>query len=151
MQGLSVLRSPKGRYFLCENPEGTKFCGHCGQDLDRICASCHQPNPPHFKFCGECGHEFEEPIASKKSEPAEGERKCITVLFSDLTGCTSLAEKLDSEEVKGMMGRGLGRVSKIVADHEGTIEKFIGDVVVAFFGVPQAHEDQGQDPARDPV
>ncbi len=76
---------------------------------------------------------------------AEGERKHVTVLFSDLTGYTAMSEKLDPEEVKEITSRIFGEVSKIVAKYDGFIEKYAGDAVMAIFGVPQAHED---DPIR---
>ena len=82
---------------------------------------------------------------SQQRHRPEGERKHITVLFSDLSGYTSLSEKLDPEEVKSIMNRIFGQITKVVSHHEGTIEKFIGDAVVAFFGIPKAHED---DPVR---
>ncbi|MGB9441032.1 MAG: adenylate/guanylate cyclase domain-containing protein, partial [Desulfobacterales bacterium] len=77
--------------------------------------------------------------------PIDGERKHVTVLFSDLTGYTAMSEKLDPEEVKGITSRIFGEISKIVANYDGFIEKYAGDAVMAIFGVPQAHED---DPIR---
>jgi class 3 adenylate cyclase len=74
-----------------------------------------------------------------------GERKQVTVLFSDLTGYTTLSERLDPEETREIMGRIFGRAAEIVARYEGRIEKFIGDAVMAIFGTPEAHED---DPVR---
>ena len=75
----------------------------------------------------------------------EGERKYVTAMFSDLSGYTAMSEKLDPEEVKEIMSRIFGEIAQVVARYEGFIEKFIGDAVVAFFGVPKAHED---DPIR---
>ena len=86
---------------------------------------------------------------STKKHPAmlafQGERKHVTVLFSDLTGYTAMSEKLDPEEVKEITSRIFGEISKIVANYDGFIEKYAGDAVMAIFGVPQAHED---DPIR---
>src|SRR3972149_3875263 len=72
---------------------------------------------------------------------AQGERKQVTILFSDLSGYTAMSEKLDPEEVKEIMSRVFGGIAQVVTKYEGFIEKFIGDAVVAFFGVPKAHED----------
>ncbi len=130
-----------------EIPEGMKFCGQCGRALEIVCAHCKCINPPHFKFCGSCGQPLvaTSSIQQQEAPVSEGERKHITVLFSDLSGYTSLSEKLDPEEVKGIMNRIFGQITKVVSHHEGTIEKFIGDAVVVFFGIPRAHED---DPVR---
>ena len=76
---------------------------------------------------------------------SEGERKYVTAMFSDLSGYTAMSEKLDPEEVKEIMSRIFGEIAQVVTKYEGFIEKFIGDAVVAFFGVPMAHED---DPIR---
>ena len=74
-----------------------------------------------------------------------GERKHVTVLFSDLSGYTTMSEKLDPEEVKEIVGRIFGQIKAVIAKYEGFIEKFAGDAVMAIFGVPQSHED---DPVR---
>ncbi len=128
-----------------ENPETRKFCKECGAKLLFVCPHCHFNNLPSDKFCGECGHQLEEPAAPRIEPSMEGERKQVTVLFSDLSGYTAMTEKLDPEEVKEIMSRIFGEVAKVVTQYEGFIEKFVGDAVVAFFGVPKAHED---DPVR---
>ena len=156
------MQCPKCQF---DNPTGINYCGECGAKLVKLCPSCHSPNPPNFKFCGECGQNltpaieiFEkkpetEDLSSRLSSykiasdmlPIDGERKHVTVLFSDLTGYTAMSEKLDPEEVKGITSRIFGEISKIVANYDGFIEKYAGDAVMAIFGVPQAHED---DPIR---
>jgi len=130
-----------------EIPEGMKFCGQCGRALEIVCPHCKGVNPLLFKFCGKCGQPLATPSSIQRHgmSVSEGERKHITVLFSDLSGYTSLSEKLDPEEVKAIMNRIFGQITKVVSHHEGTIEKFIGDAVVAFFGIPRVHED---DPVR---
>jgi hypothetical protein len=148
-----------------ENPTGINFCGECGAKLERVCPGCNSPNPLNFKFCGECGHNLipVKEISEQKSEAKNlkprpsakksfsdvallgGERKHVTVLFSDFTGYTAMSEKLDPEEVKEITSRIFGEISKIVANYDGFIEKYAGDAVMAIFGVPQAHED---DPIR---
>src|SRR5574337_2122716 len=76
---------------------------------------------------------------------ADGERKQVSVLFADLTGFTALSEKLDPEDTRQIVGEVFARAAGIVARYEGRIEKFVGDAVMALFGVPAAHED---DPVR---
>src|SRR5205809_5003077 len=104
------------------------------------CPVCGQENPAGFKFCGACGAELDAAVA-----PAREERKVITVLFADLVGFTSRAEKLDPEDVRAMLSPYYARLRHELERHGGTVEKFIGDAVVALFGAPTAHED---DPER---
>ena len=138
------MNCPKCQF---ENPEGKKFCGRCGTKMESICPSCQSSNPPDFQFCGDCGHRLEaEPsLKAKPLSKTDSERKHVTVLFSDMSGYTAMTEKLDPEETKEIMGKIFGEISRVVAKYGGFIEKFIGDAVMALFGVPTAHED---DPVR---
>ena len=122
-----------------ENPHQRKFCRECGEKLLLVCSQCGYENLPQDKFCGECGQKLGEAV--KREEAAPGERKHVTVLFSDLTGYTAMSEKLDPEEVKDITGRVFGEIAQVVTKYEGFVEKFIGDAVMALFGVPKAHED----------
>ena len=149
-----------------ENPETRKFCRECGEKLLLLCPQCGCENIPGDKFCGECGHDLQKskeapPMAGldQKSPPPEsaaykkptapeaieGERKYVTALFSDMSGYTAMSERLDPEEVKEITSRIFGEISKTLKKYDGFIEKFIGDAVMALFGVPKAHED---DPVR---
>ena len=129
-----------------ENPEGMKFCGGCGTRLEKICPKCQFVNPSQFRFCGECGSKLEKVSEEVKGgAELEGERKYVTVLFSDLSGYTSMSEKLDPEEVKEIMSRIFGEIAQVVTRYEGFIEMFLGDAVMVLFGVPKSHED---DPVR---
>ena len=149
-----------------ENSDSVKYCNECGYELGNPCPNCGNHNPAGSKFCNECGRDLRptEATASVEGTPSEavfqetqaksalpvspafeGERKYVTVLFSDLSGYTAMSERLDPEEVKEIMDRIFGDISQIVYKYEGFIEKFIGDAVMALFGVPQTHED---DPIR---
>ena len=129
-----------------ENPETDKFCCECGAKLVLECPRCNAEIFPGDKFCGECGQPLDEVTKIKTLVPeAEGERKHVTVLFSDLSGYTAMSEKLDPEEVKEIMSRIFGEIAQVVINYEGFIEKFVVDAVMALFGVPKAHED---DPIR---
>jgi class 3 adenylate cyclase/tetratricopeptide (TPR) repeat protein len=133
------MKCPKCQF---ENREDAKFCLRCGEKLSLHCPRCGKELPILAKFCDECGHELGEGAQKERIVPEpEGERKYVTVLFSDLSGYTAMSEKLDPEEVKEIMNRIFGEIAQVVARYEGFIEKFIGDAVVAFFGVPKAHED----------
>jgi class 3 adenylate cyclase/tetratricopeptide (TPR) repeat protein len=157
------MQCPKCQF---ENREGVDFCEECGAKLELECPNCDAKIPLGRKFCGKCGYSLSESIETaslKESEQdtqfpesppeetvptqiaAEGERKHVTVLFSDLTGYTAMSEKLDPEEVKEITSRIFGEITNIVASYDGFIEKYAGDAVMAIFGVPQAHED---DPIR---
>jgi class 3 adenylate cyclase len=106
----------------------------------QTCVACGQESPDGFKFCGACG----APLDAAAAAPRE-ERKVITVLFADLVGFTSRAEKLDPEDVRALLSPYYARLRHELERHGGTVEKFIGDAVVALFGAPTAHED---DPER---
>jgi len=148
-----------------ENREEAQFCSECGHKFELSCPKCGNSIRPSSKFCDGCGCKLESPlktfdnVLATESPPLQtvvdikpndvapivGERKHVTVLFSDLTGYTAMSEKLDPEEVKEITSRIFGEVSKIVTQYDGFIEKYAGDAVMAIFGVPQAHED---DPIR---
>ena len=145
-----------------KNPAGVKFCGDCGQRMGALCPGCKALNLPESNFCHQCGQFlpktngfFSEEKSSgprwseveKTTLPhtATGERKYVTVLFSDLSGYTTLAQRLDPEEVKELVSRLSLEITKVVTKYEGFIEKFVGDAVMAVFGAIRAHED---DPIR---
>src|SRR6266403_4256751 len=108
-----------------------------------ICPVCGQENPAGFKFCGACGAELDAAPA-----PAREERKVITVLFADLVGFTSRAEQLDPEDVRALLSPYYARLRTELERFGGTVEKFIGDAVMALFGAPVAHEDDPERAAR---
>jgi class 3 adenylate cyclase/tetratricopeptide (TPR) repeat protein len=125
-----------------ENPETRKFCRECGAKLLIICPQCAFENLPEDKFCGECGQRLGHDVAEERKVPeTEGERKYVTALFSDLSGYTAMSEKLDPEELKEIMSRIFGEIAQVVIKYEGFIEKFIGDAVMALFGIPKSYED----------
>ena len=100
----------------------------------RACPGCAREIDGDFPFCPHCGAEL--------SVTAAGEhRKTVTVLFCDVTDSTSLGESLDPEALRGLLARYFERMSAIVERHGGVVEKFIGDAVMAVFGVPVSHED----------
>jgi class 3 adenylate cyclase/tetratricopeptide (TPR) repeat protein len=102
------------------------------------CASCGEENPARARFCLNCS-------APLRVSVARHERKFATALFADIVGSTELAEREDPEVVQGLIGRAFDRLSTEIERYGGLIEKFVGDAVLAVFGVPSAHED---DPER---
>src|SRR3982074_15132 len=104
-----------------------------------VCPSCGQENAPGAKFCSECGVGLLE-----RTRPRE-ERKVVTVLFADPVGFQPQAERLDPEDVRSVLAPYYARLRTELERFGGTVEKFIGDAVMALFGAPVAHED---DPER---
>jgi class 3 adenylate cyclase/predicted ATPase len=101
----------------------------------RTCSSCRAEIEGEFVFCPRCG------AALAAAAPRREQRKIVTVLFCDVTGSTSLGESVDPEALRGLLARYFERMKAIVERHGGTVEKFIGDAVMAVFGVPVLHED----------
>ncbi len=101
------------------------------------CAHCGFESNETFRFCPECGAASAQGPATFTHE----QRKTVTVLFCDLAGSTALGETLDPERLRALLARYFERMKSIVEHHGGTVEKFIGDAVMAVFGVPAVHED----------
>ena len=139
-----------------ENAPEQKFCGECGSALQAVCASCGASNPPGQKFCGECG----SPLAASESgsapatspapsaEAPAAERRLVSVLFCDLVGFTTLSESRDAEEVRELLSRYFDTCRRLIELYGGTVEKFIGDAVMAVWGTPTATEDDAERAVR---
>jgi len=154
-----------------ENREGVKFCGDCGAKFLISCPRCNAENPPENKFCNECGQAvstsmkpppkeltFDEKLFKiqrylpqgltekilSQRDRIEGERKQVTVLFTDMAGYTPLTEKLDPEETYSLMDEVYEILIHKVADYGGTVNELTGDGVMALFGAPIALEDAPQ-------
>jgi class 3 adenylate cyclase/tetratricopeptide (TPR) repeat protein/ribosomal protein L40E len=154
------------------NPKEAVFCMKCGTKLEPPrCEKCGTINPEEAVFCMKCGNKLttepitiEQPIKRpdlnilKSSIPEkladkilsqkdriEGERKLVTVMFADVSGFTSLSERLDPEDVNSLMNDCFKIMVDIIYSYEGVIDKFIGDCVMVLFGAPVTHED---DPER---
>jgi class 3 adenylate cyclase len=101
----------------------------------QICASCGGELSDQFRFCGFCGSPLESTVLVKES------RKTVTIIFCDLKGSTNLGELLDSESLRELMSRYFEVMSNILEGHGGSVEKFIGDAIMAVFGLNRVHED----------
>jgi predicted ATPase/class 3 adenylate cyclase len=129
-----------------ENREQANFCLRCGERLEVNCPKCGKHLPGFALFCDDCGQKLDVVAWGKKyATESDEERKNVTVLFSDLTGYTAMSERLDPEDVKEIISRIFGEIAQVVTKYGGFIERFIGDAVMAIFGVPKVHED---DPIR---
>lgn len=108
----------------------------------RVCASCGEENPDRARFCLACATPLAEPA------PDREERKTVTVLFVDLVGFTATSEHADPEDVRAVLRPYHGRLKEEIKRFGGTVEKFIGDAVMAVFGAPVAHEDDAERAVR---
>src|SRR5262252_2056048 len=147
-----------------DNPPHARFCLGCGARLTLACSSCGAELPGGARFCLQCG----QAVAAGSSSPArsplpetytpkhlaekiltsksalEGERKQVTVLFVDVSGFTSISDRLDPEDVHGLMKRAFELMLTEVHRYEGTVNQFLGDGIMALFGAPIAHEDHAR-------
>ncbi len=153
------------------NAAGAKFCVECGARLASACPTCGAYNQPGAKFCAECGTRLSDaaaaPAAQPGSRPAAAapsadarpagvpgltaplvasttERRLVSVLFADLVGFTALAADRDPEAVRELLGRYFDTARDIIERYGGTVEKFIGDAVMAVWGTPIAREDDAE-------
>ncbi len=153
---------------ICSNcgrevPAGRRFCDQCGAPLAESCPSCGFGNRPGAKFCGECGSPLTasaavpQPPGGATSTTAESsgrptqeavELRLVSVLFADLVGFTPMAEARDPEEVRELLSRYFDTCRELVERYGGTVEKFIGDAVMAVWGAPHAQEDDAERAVR---
>ncbi len=137
-----------------ENPAQARFCMACGAALPRACPSCGEPAPAEARFCMSCGAAIDAaaapaPLAAPdRPVPLSEERRQVTVLFADVSGYTAMSERMDPEDVKGLIDRCLRRLGDEVDRYGGTVDKYIGDNVMAIFGAPVAHEDDAERAVR---
>ncbi|MET0773130.1 MAG: adenylate/guanylate cyclase domain-containing protein, partial [Candidatus Limnocylindrales bacterium] len=132
-----------------------RFCVGCGTALVASCPACGAGVQPGMRFCGQCGTRV---TGSSPAEPAaarapgvpatEVERRLVSVLFADLVGSTSTAEGRDPEEVREALTRYFEVAEQVIGRYGGTVEKFIGDAVMAVWGTPTAHEDDAERAVR---
>ena len=149
------------------NDDARKFCLECGARLSTACPTCGAANEPGAKFCGECGNPLSSaeaageitagsavaaaPVVRASTAPGiapVAERRLVSVLFVDLVGFTSSSEQRDAEDTRELLSRYFDSARDIVDRHGGTIEKFIGDAVMALWGAPTAHEDDAERAVR---
>jgi class 3 adenylate cyclase/tetratricopeptide (TPR) repeat protein len=136
-----------------ENRAGRKFCSECAAPLALPCPSCGALNEPGEKFCGECAQPLPAggPAATPggRGAPAPvSERRLVSILFADLVGFTSLAEGRDAEDTRELLSGYFDLARDVIGRYGGTIEKFIGDAVMAVWGAPTAHEDDAERAVR---
>ncbi len=139
-----------------ENPQSAKFCNGCGGSLLPVCSSCGASNASGARFCSDCGASLAvdgaaatptAAAAAPRGAPA-AERRLVSVLFADLVGFTTLSESRDAEEVRELLSRYFDTCRRLIGLYGGTVEKFIGDAVMAVWGTPTATEDDAERAVR---
>jgi class 3 adenylate cyclase/tetratricopeptide (TPR) repeat protein len=137
-----------------DNREGRKFCAACGAPLIVTCPKCGATNQPEERFCGECGAELAEAAAAKGAGvtpiavSGDGERRHLTVLFCDVVGSTEIAAQLDPEDWREVVATYHRAAAEAITRYGGHVAKYLGDGVMAFFGWPEAHENDAERAAR---
>ncbi|MGH3497315.1 MAG: adenylate/guanylate cyclase domain-containing protein [Nocardioidaceae bacterium] len=128
-----------------ELPPGARFCFSCGAtQASSRCASCGEELVAGARFCISCGAAQPPRAATVSAAHPVATRRVTSVLFGDLVGFTSLSETRDQEEVRELLSRYFDGCRAVIARYGGTVEKFIGDAVMAVWGVPTAHEDDAE-------
>jgi class 3 adenylate cyclase len=136
-----------------DNREGRKFCANCGVPLAVTCPKCGASNQPGEKFCGDCGAGLTEVTATKPPEvkpvaATGGERRHLTVFFCDLVGSTEIAARLDPEEWRETVAAYHHAAAVAITRYGGHVAKYLGDGVMAYFGWPEAHDNDAERAAR---
>jgi class 3 adenylate cyclase/tetratricopeptide (TPR) repeat protein len=143
-----VFYAPPMRCTACqtENREGRRFCASCGAELVVACPACGAANEPGDRFCGACGTALAGAIPPPAAPATE--RRMVSVLFADLVGFTALSGPRDPEEVRELLSSYFETARRTIERHGGTVEKFIGDAVMAVWGAPVAQEDDAERAVR---
>jgi class 3 adenylate cyclase len=129
---------------------GDKFCGDCGAPLPWVCGACGRSNPIDKRFCRNCGAAAGTGEADNHDSVARGvgpqsaERRQLTVMFTDLVGSTALGARLDAEDLREVIAAYHGSITGLVAKAGGFVARYMGDGVLAYFGYPQADEDDAE-------
>jgi class 3 adenylate cyclase/predicted ATPase len=139
-----------------ENRESAKFCAKCGRALTLSCPSCGSPYVAGDLFCVECGSRLTDlspspaapAVARASREAPTAERRLVSVLFADLVGFTMISESRDSEDARELLSRYAELSRTLINRYGGTVEKFIGDAVMAVWGTPTATEDDAERAVR---
>ena len=137
------------------NDPSQRFCGACGTKLAVNCPACGASNAPGNRFCGECGTNLAglptvdvQRVSAGPAQLPTTERRLVSVLFADLVGFTTIAEGRDAEETRELLSRYFDLAREVIGRYGGTVEKFIGDAVMAVWGAPVAHEDDAERAVR---
>ena len=132
-------------------PAAGKFCIHCATAIQQVCPNCGATVMPGARFCMECATPLQSGVqaqAPAQTAQVVSERRLVSVLFADLVGFTPLSEHRDPEEVRELLSHYFDRSRSLIERYGGTVEKFIGDAVMAVWGTPVAREDDAERAVR---
>ncbi|MFZ0178799.1 MAG: adenylate/guanylate cyclase domain-containing protein [Candidatus Dormiibacterota bacterium] len=139
-----------------DNEADRRFCAECGQPLPALCAACGTANQPSAKYCGACGTPLgglPRPRVLRATGVGEGstsyaepvtEIRHVSILFADLVGFTTISESRDAEEVRDLLSGYFETCKRLIVRYGGSVEKFIGDAVMAVWGTPVSREDDAE-------
>ena len=139
-----------------DTPDTGKFCIACGAALEARCSSCGSANRRNARLCAECGKPLTVSAPTTREAPpfattspitlvaASAERRQLTVMFCDLVGSTALSTRLDPEDMREIIGAYHRCCAEQIAKAGGFVAKYMGDGVLAYFGYPEAHEDDAE-------
>jgi class 3 adenylate cyclase/predicted ATPase len=143
---------------------GLQFCGHCGSAVAGVCPRCATVNPAAFRFCGKCGSALAPSGDAPAAPPgrgldpdehapgpwasAQGERRHVTILFSDLVGSLAISSQLDPEDLHDLILSYRRACAGVVERFSGHVAQYLGDGILAYFGFPAAHEDDAERAVR---
>jgi class 3 adenylate cyclase/predicted ATPase len=135
---------------ICEftNRDGARFCEECGAGLEVVCLDCGAANSAGGRFCSACGASLGTNGAptgvADLARDAAAERRQLTIMFCDLVGYTALSAKLDPEDLRDLIRRYQTVAAAEIRRYDGSVAKFSGDGIMAYFGFPKAHEDDAE-------
>jgi class 3 adenylate cyclase len=139
-----------------DNSPDLERCAGCREPLSICCPGCRFDNPPGFSFCGKCGHALDPdaprpapeaqtpPSGRDGAPPPVVERRHLTIVFCDVVDSTSRAERLDPEDLRALMLRYQSAAGRAIARYAGHVAQYLGDGLLAYFGYPEAHEDDAR-------
>src|SRR6266851_2395946 len=136
-----------------DNTAGSRFCNRCGTSLSKRCSQCANENAPESKFCSQCGTQLDATAPTRdEAQPRNvgltGERRHLTVLFCDLVGSTEIAARLDPEEWRETVAAYHRAAADAITRFGGYVAQYLGDGVMAYFGWPEAHDNDAERAAR---
>jgi len=131
-----------------ENPQGAKFCIQCATPFLRLCEKCSYDNPSAARYCAQCAAPLDDAASilakAESIDSPTGERRHLTVLFCDLVGSTAIAAQLDPEEWRETVAGYHRAAAEAINRFNGYVAKYLGDGVMAYFGYPQAHDNDAE-------
>ncbi len=125
-----------------------RFCARCGSPLEERCPACGTVPDPEARFCGRCGAPLGAGMTAPAGASPDAERRHLTVMFVDLVASTTLAERIDDEDLRDVIRRYYDACADTARRYEGHVANYLGDGILLYFGYPRAHEDDAERAVR---